>query len=160
MKVVYCLVVVGLLSITTGCKQQCLEQQASVAVDITASRDRVVSDWAVLDRTTLTTIQTVGSLSREGQLSVLLPLNLNATQTRYALQIDGRPDTLTVRYGTSVRFLSQRCGYVVDLIRPARGPVASRQLGVVDSVFYSGELARHPPRFFPVESAMLIKLKL
>lgn len=152
------LVATSLLWSAVGCKEPCVEQPASVAVELTGSRDRVVAGWTVLDQIAPTTIPTVGSLSRDGQQSVLLPLNLSATQARYAFQIDGRPDTLTVRWGTQLRFVSQRCGFFVGLIRPTDGFAARRALGAVDSVFYYGE--SHASRFVSIQTAILIKLKL
>ncbi|SOD91662.1 hypothetical protein [Spirosoma fluviale] len=64
-----------------------------------------------------------------------LPLNLNANQSRYVFQLNGRRDTVTVFYRRSFAFRNQRCGYVLDLFEPDGIPAKTTQ-GTVSSVSY------------------------
>ncbi|ADB42275.1 hypothetical protein Slin_6316 [Spirosoma linguale DSM 74] len=64
-----------------------------------------------------------------------LPLNLNANQSRYVFQLNGRRDTVTVFYRRSFAYRNQRCGYVLDLYQPDGTPARTTR-GTISNVSY------------------------
>ncbi len=72
----------------------------------------------------------------------LLPLNLNADSTRYALTIDGRSATITVYYRRNFYYKNPQCGYVFDLQSPSSDirRQARTTRGTIASVKYAQNL--------------------
>lgn len=113
----------SLLAILLGsCRETCFEEQPSLTVSVTSATVKSVR-WDILDKTVSGyVIQSRGDLVRDKRTDTQLPLDFNATETRYTLQADGgRVDTLTVRYGLQAVFVSQKCGYALSVRRPAQG---------------------------------------
>ncbi|MBC7569828.1 MAG: hypothetical protein H7319_08865 [Spirosoma sp.] len=65
-----------------------------------------------------------------------LPVNLTADSTRYVYRLAGRYDTVTVFYQRKTAYRNRKCGYVLDLYEPERGPKARTSRGKVESVSY------------------------
>lgn len=72
---------------------------------------------------------------RTGQ-QLVLPVNLNADSTRYVFRLPGRQDTVTVFYQRKTAYRNRKCGYVLDLYEPERGPKARTSRGQVQTVYY------------------------
>ena len=115
-------------------------EQASLVVSVASATVKLIR-WDVLDKTVGNyTLQSIGSLVREKRIDTQLPLNLNATQTRYTLQADGgRVDTLTVRYEIKTSFVSQKCGYSLSLQRPTQGMAVRFTRDSVKAVRYTND---------------------
>lgn len=126
----------------SACRLPCSEETPGVIFDVVVPSNRVVQDWSVLDGTGLSSTFP-NYAAGNGRQFVQLPLNLGATQTRYTVRIDGKVDTLTVRYAVRLGAPSAKCGYSVQIVRPAQGPAVERVLGPVEAVYYSTEV--RPP---------------
>lgn len=74
----------------------------------------------------------VGSTSHQ----FVVPINLTADSTRYVVQFGGRRDTITVFYQRKTAYRDHRCGYVLDLYAPPKGPSARTTSGRVENVTY------------------------
>lgn len=74
----------------------------------------------------------VGSTSRQ----FIVPINLTADSTRYVVQFGGRRDTITVFYQRRTAYRNRRCGYVLDLYAPPKGPSARTTSGRIEHVSY------------------------
>ena len=66
----------------------------------------------------------VKSSSKMSYGDVYLPLNLNESHTTYIFEQQGRIDTLTVFYSTTVRNF-KRCGHLLDIVKPTSGRTIS-----------------------------------
>ena len=67
---------------------------------------------------------------------LVLPINLTADSTRYVYRLAGQYDTLTVFYQRKTAYRNRKCGYVLDLYEPERGPKVRTSRGQVQGVYY------------------------
>jgi|GEM_PF-1533120 len=81
-----------------------------------------------------------------GFSSAQLPINLNANSTTYIFKHSGKNDTLTVFYEKNDAS-SPKCGYVLDLEAPKRGPYYKSSFKNV-SVSYAPAYQLYPPHAY------------
>ncbi|MEZ0609544.1 hypothetical protein ACAW74_13585 [Fibrella sp. WM1] len=126
---------IGTLLLLSQCNPPCANELPRIRVDVSVTPGRRVERWQALGQREPFTVS--GPVT--GRQVLELPVDLNATATRYTVQIDGKPDTLTVRYAVQLSDPSDKCGYSLRLTRPTQELAAQRALGPVEAVYYDGD---------------------
>ena len=155
----------GILAGLLSCKREpsCPLPSPFVQVRFTAPTSQPLTELTILDSQSPNyPIQRNFILARDRQEIVLLPLNLNARQTRYTFSLRNRVDTLVVNYELSTAYAGRECGYYLVARRPTGRPMAQSTVGVVETVA-QGEPAFADTtygRFFPDGIQLKIRIRL
>jgi len=131
----YLLAGLGLRWALSACKgAPCLQADPVIQVRVTSPTSQTLTNLTVLDLVSATyTVRHRYTLEQDRQALFLLPLNLNARQTRYTFILNGRTDTLTIKYALKLSYDGQECGYMVDIAQPTERPMAESTIGTVQT---------------------------
>lgn len=132
MKQVYLLLLIGLFS----CKKDpCTPYSLTAQVRFTAPKTQTLTNLTLLDEPgTSYTLEVRNNLARYGEAYVVVPLNLNAHQTRLVYQLRNQPDTLILAYDFTTLYRGAECGYEAALQRRMGQPLARSTAGKAQAI--------------------------
>ncbi|ARK10529.1 hypothetical protein A6C57_09440 [Fibrella sp. ES10-3-2-2] len=118
-----------------ACKgSPCLQADPVIQVRVTSPTSQTLTNLTIIDLVSSAyTIKRRYTLEQDRQALFVLPLNLNARQTRYTFTLNGKSDTLTINYALKLTYGDQECGYTVDIDQPNGLPIAESTIGTVQT---------------------------